>query len=266
MKTIVITGSSRGIGYGLAFAFLERGCNVVISGRSESTTRKACERLRIQFEPESILGIPCDVRVYEQVVALWDGAVANYGQVDIWINNAGLSGPIKLVQEQEVEIISSVIETNLNGVIYGFKVAMSGMLLQGFGQIYNMEGMGSDGRKHVGLTLYGTTKCAQKYLNDSLAEETRSTPVIVGALRPGMVATDLIVSQYRKRPEDWERVKRIFNIIAEKVDVVSPWFVDKILINQKNGVRINYLSRWKLLKRMLSIPFSKRDVFSDFGL
>ena len=64
-------------------------------------------------------------------------------------------------------MISYVVDTNLIGVIYGSKVAFSGMQTQGFGQIYNMEGMGSDGRKHEGLTLYGTTKYAQKYFNDS---------------------------------------------------------------------------------------------------
>jgi len=266
MKTIVITGSSRGIGYGMASAFLERGCNLVISGSTESTTKHACERLRAQFDSQRIIGIPCDVRDYKQVSNLWGGAVAHYGQVDIWINNAGLSGPTRLIQEQEPDMISYVINTNVMGVIYGSKIALSGMLKQGFGQLYNMEGMGSDGSKHDGLTLYGTTKYAQKYLNDSLANETQNTPVIVGALRPGMVATDLIVSQYKDRPDEWQRVKRIFNIIAEKVEVVAPWLVDRILKNQKNGVRINFASRWKMLNRFLSIPFSKRDIFSDFDL
>ena len=103
-------------------------------------------------------------------------------------------------------------------------------------------------------------------LTTPIADETRNIPVIVGLLRPGMVATDLIVSQYKDRPEEWKRVNRIFNIIAENVDVVAPWLVDRILSNHKNGVRFNYSSRWKILKRMVSIPFGKRDIFSDFDL
>ena len=96
MKTIVITGSSRGIGYGMASAFLERGCNVVINGSREATTRDACGRLQKQYGTKRIIGIPCDVRYYEQVSILWDEAVASFGQVDVWINNAGLSGPIRV--------------------------------------------------------------------------------------------------------------------------------------------------------------------------
>jgi short-subunit dehydrogenase len=74
------------------------------------------------------------------------------------------------------------------GVIYGSRIATAGMLAQGHGSIYNMEGMGSDGRKHSGLALYGTTKYAIAYFTDCLAQELKDTPLVVGALRPGMVS------------------------------------------------------------------------------
>jgi short-subunit dehydrogenase len=150
-------------------------------------------------------------------------------------------------------------------VIFGSQVALNGMLDQGFGGIYNIEGMGSDGRSHDGLSLYGATKYGMNYFNDALAKEASDTPIIVGALRPGMVVTDLVLDQYKNRPEDWDRVKRIFNIIADRVEVVTPWLADRILANQKNGVRINFSSGWTLLGRTLSMPFSKRDVFSNSG-
>jgi NAD(P)-dependent dehydrogenase (short-subunit alcohol dehydrogenase family) len=137
------------------------------------------------------------------------------------------------------------------------------MLVQGFGAIYNMEGMGSDGRKHVGLSLYGTSKYAVHYFTESLALETRDTPVIVGALRPGMVITDLIVDRYKGRPEEWERAKKVFNIIADRVEIVTPRLTAKVLDNQKNGAILAYSSSWKLLWRFLSQPFYKRDLFTD---
>ena len=84
------------------------------------------------------------------------------------------------------------------------------MLDQGYGSLYNMEGLGSDGRRVEGLTLYGSTKYALRYFTDALVEEMRTTPVLVGALSPGMVITDLITGQYEDRPEDWEAAKRIF--------------------------------------------------------
>jgi short-subunit dehydrogenase len=126
-----------------------------------------------------------------------------------------------------------------------------------------MEGMGSDGRKHDGLALYGMTKYGLKYFTDALVEETKGSGLIVGALRPGMVVTDMITKQYEDRPEDWERDKRIFNILAERVDVVAPWLADRILANEKTGVRIAYTSRVKLFWRFLLAPISKRDVLSN---
>jgi NAD(P)-dependent dehydrogenase (short-subunit alcohol dehydrogenase family) len=266
MKVVVITGSSRGIGFGLAEAFLARGCSVVISGSSEESTRAAIEQLTSRVQTDHIQGTVCDVRDYQQVKTLWTSAITRFGKVDIWINNAGLSGPVLELRDQSPKDYRTVLDTNLLGVIHGSQVALKGMLDQGFGAIYSMEGMGSDGRMHEGMTIYGMTKYGLKYFNDALAKETRSTPVIVGALRPGMVVTDLIVDQYKDRPDDWNQVKGIFNLIADRVEKVTPWLVDQILANKKNGARINYTSTWVLLWRMLTKPFTRRDIFSGTGL
>ena len=262
-KVIVITGSSRGIGYNLADAFLKRGCSVVISGSTPESTEKAVDQLLTQFDEKKILGIPCNVQDNDQVKHLWDASKAHFGQVDIWINNAGLSGPQAKIWEQEPPKIQQVIGTNLIGAIYGSRVAVNGMSIQGFGAIYNMEGMGSDGRKVKGLSLYGTSKYGLRYFNQSLHDETREMNIIIGSLRPGMVITDLVTGQYEGHPEELEKVKGIFNIIADRVEIVAPWLADKILANQKSGVIINYLSNMKLIWRFLTSPFTKRDLFSE---
>ncbi len=67
MKTIVITGSTRGIGYGVAEACLARGCNVVISGRTTEAVEAAVEKLAQQYPVERILGQPCDTTNYKQI-------------------------------------------------------------------------------------------------------------------------------------------------------------------------------------------------------
>lgn len=265
MKHIVITGSTRGIGLGLAEAFLARGCSVMVSGRRQKAVDKAVAGLRSGFEAQRVSGWACDVTVPEQVQSLWDRSVEQFGQVDIWINNAGTSGERGLVWELSPTEAQVPVTTNILGTVFGVQVAMKGMLSQGFGEIYNMEGMGSDGRKHAGLTMYGTSKYAVHYFTESLAMEVRDTPVIIGALRPGMVITDMIVDRYDGRPEEWERAKKIFNIIADKVENVTPWLVEKILANQKNGAILSYSSSWKLLGRFLSQPFSKRDLFASVG-
>ncbi len=260
-KIVIITGSTRGIGYGLADSFLALGCSVTVSGREEETVEKAAAGLKSRFEAERVFGAACDVTDPDQLQTLWDKSVERFGKVDIWVNNAGWSGEQGMVWERPAEELSSVISTNLLGTTYGSQVAMRGMLAQGFGAIYNMEGMGSDGRKHAGLTIYGTSKYAVHYFTESLALEAKETPVIIGSLRPGMVATDLLTERYKDRPEEWERVKKIFNIIADRVENVTPWLAKRMLSNQKNGTVLTYSSTWKLLWRFVSQPFVRRNPF-----
>jgi NAD(P)-dependent dehydrogenase (short-subunit alcohol dehydrogenase family) len=260
MKTIVITGSTRGIGYGLADAFLDLGCAVTVSGRTAAAVEEAVTALSSSHPPENVFGHPCDVTDFDQVQALWDAASARFGRVDVWINNAGISNFQMSVWEYPPELIEAVISTNLIGAMYGARVALKGMLAQGSGSLYNMEGMGSGGRRVPGLTLYGTTKSGLRYLTDALVEETKDTPILVGALRPGMVMTEMVTRQYRDRPEEWERVKRIFNILADRVETVTPWLARQVLDNDRTGVRFAWLSRPKLMLRFLTAPFSRRSV------
>jgi NAD(P)-dependent dehydrogenase (short-subunit alcohol dehydrogenase family) len=262
MKSVVITGSTRGIGYGLADSFLALGCAVAISGRTPASVEQAVARLASQYEAARIFGQPCDVTHKEQVQALWDAAKAHLGTIDIWINNAGTAHPQLDFWDCSPEQIQAVVNTNITGAMYGAQVALCGMRDQGSGSFYNMEGLGSDGRRVEGLTLYGTTKCALHYLTDALVEETRGTPILVGALRPGMILTDLVTGQYAGRPkEEWEDAKRIFNILADRVETVTPWLAQKVLANQRSGVRITWLTRRKVIGRFLAAPFRKRDLF-----
>jgi NAD(P)-dependent dehydrogenase (short-subunit alcohol dehydrogenase family) len=263
MRSIVITGSTRGIGYGLADAFLTRGCNVTVSGRTPEKVEEAAARLAVRHGPERVSGYACDVTRFEQVRALWTAAQSRWGQVDIWINNAGIGHAQTNFWEQPPDEIAAVVETNIVGTMYGARVALQGMLEQGFGSLYNLEGLGSDGRRVEGLTLYGSTKYALKYLTDALVAETKGTPLVVGALRPGMVVTDLLTQQYRDHPEDWERAKRVFSLLADRVETIAPWFADQVLANTRSGVRFRWLSTGKLIGRFLSAPFHKRDLFGE---
>jgi len=200
MKTIVITGSTRGIGFGLADAFLARGCRVTVSGRSQASVDEAAGKLAARHGAERVFGYPCDVTDFEAVQGLWDASKAHWGKVDIWINNAGIAHAQTDLREQAPEEMAAVVETNVVGSLFGAKVALTGMLEQGSGSLYNLEGLGSDGRKIEGLTVYGTTKHAVKYLTDALVKEVEGTPVLVGALRPGMVITEMLTQQYKDRP------------------------------------------------------------------
>jgi len=263
MTFVTITGSTRGIGYGLADSFLKLGCAVVVSSRTPEAVDKAVAELSERHGAERVLGRVCDVTDFDQVRALWDAATAHYGQVDIWINNAGISNPMMKFWEQPPQRLQAVVETNLIGAMYGCKVAVLGMLEQGFGTIYNLEGFGSDGRKMEGLTLYGVSKSALRYLDDALAKELEGTPVRIGAFRPGMVITDLVTGQYDEGSEEWEQAKKVFNVIADRVETVSPWLAERALENEKNGARIAWSSSWKIATRFLLAPVRKRNLFDE---
>jgi len=261
MRSVVITGSTSGIGFGLADSFLSLGCSTTINGRSKAHLEKAYNLLAGKYEASRLLACSCDVTEYGQVQSLWDAAKAHFGNVDIWINNAGVGHPETEIWGYSPDLIKEVVNINVIGAIYGSVVALKGMLEQGFGSIYNMEGLGSSGPIIRGLALYGTTKSALSYLTRSMAKEAQGTPILVGALRPGMVATKLITEQYDGHLEEWERSKRIFNILADRVETVTPWLAKKVLTNNNNGVNIVWLTRFKVLRRFLIAPFYKRKVF-----
>ncbi len=261
MKIIVITGSTRGIGYGLADSFLDLGCAVTISGRTQKAVDKAVTELAAKHDAERVFGHPCDVADFEQVQALWDAARTRFGRIDIWVNNAGLGQKQVSFWELPTERIETILNTNVLGTMYGSKVALLGMLEQGFGALYNMEGLGSGGPKVEGTSVYASSKAGLRYFDEMLAQELSDSPVIIGSLNPGMVVTELVTSPYDGKPEEWERVKRIFNIIADRVETVTPWLARRILENTKNGARISWSSTWKVMGRFLVAPFRKRDLF-----
>ena len=263
MNSIVITGSTSGIGLGLADAFLAHDCAVTISGHSQANLDKACGTLAAKHDRSRIMAYLCDVSHYDEVQGLWDAAKERFGRIDIWINNAGAGHRETPVWDYSRETIDRLVAANVTGALYGLNVASRGMMQQGFGSIYNMEGLGSSGPVIKGLALYSATKSALASLTAAAAKEVEGTQVIVGGVRPGMVATKLITGQYEGHPEDWKRVERIFNILADQVETVTPWLADKILSNKKNGVRIEWLTKQKIFLRFLTSPFHKRSIFDQ---
>lgn len=122
-----------------------------------------------------------------------------------------------------------------------------------------MDGFGSNGRHLDGMSIYGTSKRAVNHFTRALIKETSGTNVKVSHLSPGMVVTDLLIGDY-ETPEDLERAKRIFNILADKVETVTPWLADQILANNKSGANIAWLTTPKIAMRFMTAPFNKRNV------
>jgi NAD(P)-dependent dehydrogenase (short-subunit alcohol dehydrogenase family) len=260
-KTIVITGSTRGIGLGLAREFLRLGHQVVVTGRSVAAVDKALADLAA--DPVRVLGVPCDIRQVPELEALWRAAVARFGRVDVWINNAAVATDRALLTDLAPDQIAATVETNLLGTLYGCRTAIAGMLKQGGGKVYTFEGFGSNGMTSVGLTTYGATKSAVRYLTAALVKEFAGTPVCVGSLSPGIVATDLLVYSSRTSdPVAWAKARRVMNILGDRVETVTPWLATQALANSRHGARIEWLTPAKAAWRFATAAFHRRDILS----
>ena len=99
MKTVVITGSARGLGYNMARFFREYNYNVVLSDLNEEKLKLAKEELEKTPSEAQITYTTCNVSKIEELQALMDFAVEKFGEVDIWINNAGVNQPQKVIWE-----------------------------------------------------------------------------------------------------------------------------------------------------------------------
>jgi len=264
---VVITGSTKGIGLGMAREFLKRGHDVIVSSRGSAAVERAVAGLRAEFPDREVVGKVCDVADYAQVQALWAAAVAGLGSVDIWVNNAGRDGikvPFFMIPPDDYV---KTINTNLVGLMNCARVAIPAMYKQGTGMIWNMEGFGSNGAVRPGIGVYGTTKYGLHYFTKALILELKKTPVGIGYLSPGIVVTDLLVPPPERRDENWERSKKILNILADTVETVTPFLVDGMIgAHGKHGAAVRWLTGAKIRGRFFMSIFRKRDVFGPLGL
>lgn len=157
---------------------------------------------------------------FNDVELLWRKAFDKWGDIDIWINNAGQNSPHEYCYDIDADAVNSTIDTNIKGVIYGSQVAAKNMLKQGHGQIWNMEGLGSNNMIQVKTILYGTTKHALTYFTKALAKEMKNTNIMVGRLSPGMMLTDFITKTPQGNPSpvlNDKAFKFIFNTLGPSI-------------------------------------------------
>jgi short-subunit dehydrogenase len=261
MKNVVITGGTRGIGLAMAKEFLKAGCNVTITGRQDFPTDSLKKEL-YQYNSKYQY-VSCNVQKSSDIDVLWKEASKKWGRVDIWINNAGQNCPHEFCYDTETSAVEAVIDTNIKGMIYGSQVAAKNMLIQGGGQIWNMEGLGSNDMIQVKTILYGTTKRALTYFTKALAKELHGTPVIAGRLSPGMMLTDFIT----KSPDGMDSpvlkdksFQFIFNTLADKPETVAAFFIPRMLTNTKNDAHLVWLTNAKSMVRFMTAPIVKRKL------
>ena len=196
MKTVVITGSARGLGYCMARLFREVNYNVVISDLNEDNLKNSSDELKKIESKGEVLYKVCNVTKSDDIQNLIDFCDKELGGIDIWINNAGVNQPNKAIWELNEKEIDLVLDVDLKGAIIGSKLAMEYMSKKGTGAIYNIEGYGSNDAMMMGLSIYGTSKRGITYFTQALAKEAeeKNTGVLVGRLSPGIMITDFITN------------------------------------------------------------------------
>lgn len=267
MKTVVITGSARGLGFEMAKIFRKNNINVVISDLKEENLFKAKEEL-LKIESNSkIECCVCDVTKYNDIVNLIDFSKKNFQTIDIWINNAGINQPEKAIWELTENEIDTILNVDLKGTIMCSKLIMEEMLKNKKGAIYNIEGYGSNDAKMLGLSIYGTSKRAITYFTEALAKEAeeKKTGVIVGKLSPGIMITDFIKNALgdKEKINLSEKTKKVYNILGDYPDVVANFLVNGILKNVKNNVKIEWLTPSKAAFRFMTAGFKQKDFFKE---
>jgi glucose 1-dehydrogenase len=187
-QVVVVTGSSRGIGRAIAEACAAAGAHVVISSRGEEAVRRTVSELLAKGYLAS--GIPCNVTKPAEVERLLQHALETWGRIDVWVNNAGLSGGMRPLEEIPSEEISVIIDTNIKGALEGCRQVMPIFRKQGKGVLINISGLGGKGEPAEFSTVYAASKAAVTSLTRSIAREHKMPGISVFAVIPGMVNTD----------------------------------------------------------------------------
>ena len=264
MKTVVITGSARGLGLEMAKEFKKNEFNVVISDLQEEKLLEAKSELEKIEAKGEILEVTCDVTKEEDLQRLIDTAIEKFGCIDIWINNAGVNQPMVPIWEVETEKINRLVDIDLKGAMIGSKIAMKQMIKQGHGQIYGIEGYGSNDAMMLGLSVYGTSKRGLTYFLKALAKEVeeKKLNIQIGLLSPGIMITNFITHSVGDEEFELpEKTKKVYNILGDYPNVIAKFLVEKMIENKKNGVRINWLTNRKAAFRFMTSSFNKRNFF-----
>ncbi len=183
-KVALVTGGTRGIGHDICRAFAGAGAHVALCARDGAKARQVAEALGGRAR-----GYACDVGIAAQVEALADAVDKDFGQIDILVNNAGFTKDNLLFRLTEADW-DTVLDTNLKGAFLTTKYAARGMIKRRWGRVINITSVvGLNGNK--GQSNYSASKSGMIGFTKSVAKELASRNVLVNAVAPGYIDTEL---------------------------------------------------------------------------
>ena len=265
MKTIVITGSARGFGYAMLELFYKNNFNVVVTDINETELDKAVTRLAQIDSAGEILSFNVDVTKSNDISIVIEETVAEFGGIDIWINNAGVNQPNEPIWNLDEATINRLIDIDIKGVVNSSRLVLNQMIKQNFGAIYNVEGHGSNDATITGLSIYGMSKRAVTYFTDALVHETKEKGinVTIGKITPGIMITNFISTSLG----DGEKVvlddktKKVYNILGDYPETIAEFMVKKIINNKKQYPKFVWLTNCRAAIRFMTAGFNKKNYF-----
>ncbi len=190
-KVIIITGSSRGIGYSFAQYLSQEGAHIVIIGRNIETATEAANKL-----PTKSIAVRCDISSEEDTTAMVETVMCTFGKIDVLINNAGIF-PVKTFSAMTLKDWKAVIDIDLTGTFIATHAVYKVMEKQKYGKIINIASIA--GRVGgYGFTHYSAAKGGVIAFTKALAREAARLNIQVNAIAPGVIETDMAKSNFPK--------------------------------------------------------------------
>jgi len=220
-RLVLVTGASSGIGAACARKFAAEGAKLILNARRNDRLEELASFLRKQFDTKCLL-LPFDVRELEKVKAGLDNLPKEWQEIDVLINNAGLSRGLDKLPEGDIEDWEEMIDTNVKGLLYVTRLVLPGMVKRDRGHIVNIASIAGI-YSYPGGNVYGATKAAVRILSENLRVDLLGTPIRVSTVSPGLVETEFSEVRYHG---DKERAAKTYRgltpLTAEDIaEVVS---------------------------------------------
>ncbi len=213
-KVVVITGGSKGIGRSLAEGFIKEGAKTIICSNNKDVLESTAEQI-------GAWGIYADVTKEEDLSALAREVVDKYGQIDIWVNNAGIFRERKNAEDFDMAKVREMFEVNVMGYINGSRVALRLMKKLNSGTIINiLSSAAMKGRS--GISTYGASKWAANGFTESIREENKDAGIVVLSVFPGGIKTDMYGEDKAPDFDDYKEPKEVTEKVIENLKQEKP--------------------------------------------
>ncbi|HUL77911.1 MAG TPA: SDR family NAD(P)-dependent oxidoreductase [Vicinamibacteria bacterium] len=205
-KTALVTGGSRGLGRSVALALAEAGADLIITGRHQSTLDRAAEEIRAHGRKARTL--ETDMGVPETCEAAFGRCLAEWGPIDILVNNVGNRETAEPIQEQSLASWRAAVDLNLTSCFLGTRIVGGSMIDRGRGgRIINISSMNAFvSNRGIGGRSYEASKAAVLQLTRAAAADWAPHGVTVNAICPGLFMTDINREWNEKKPEVIEKL------------------------------------------------------------